>query len=158
MTKDVLVSISGLHADVMQELEEENEAIEVVNPANYYFRNGKHYIVYDEPVEGMSGTIKNKLKITDDNTVEIMKSGISNAHMIFEKNKKNQTYYSTPYGQMLVGVNTKDMKVDVKENRIDIQIDYELHVNHEAVADSTIKMNIISKADYRTDLAEMTTI
>ena len=64
MTKDVLVSISGLHTDVMQETEEENEAIEVVNPANYYFRNGKHYIVYDEPVEGVSGTIKNKLKIT----------------------------------------------------------------------------------------------
>ena len=145
MTKDVLVSISGLHTDVMQEAE---EAIEVVNPANYYFRNGKHYIVYDEPVEGVSGTIKNKLKITEDNVVEIMKSGISNAHMIFEKNKKNQTYYSTPYGQMLVGVNTKDMKVDVKENRIDIQIDYELHVNHEAVADSTIKMNIVSKEDY----------
>ena len=40
MTKDVLVSISGLHTDVMQEAEEENEAIEVVNPANYYFRNG----------------------------------------------------------------------------------------------------------------------
>lgn len=156
MTKDVLVSISGLHADVMQESEEENEAIEVVNPASYYFRNGKHYIVYDEPVEGVSGTIKNKLKITDDNVVEIMKSGISNAHMIFEKNKKNQTYYSTPYGQMLVGVNTKDMKVDVKENRIDIQIDYELHVNHEAVADSTIKMNIVSKADYRTELAGAT--
>ena len=144
MTKDVLVSISGLHTDVMQEAEEENEAIEVVNPANYYFRNGKHYIVYDEPVEGVSGTIKNKLKITEDNVVEIMKSGISNAHMIFEKN----TYYSTPYGQMLIGVNTKDMKVDVKENRIDIQIDYELHVNHEAVADSTIKMNIVSKEDY----------
>ena len=50
MTKDVLVSISGLHTDVMQETEEENEAIEVVNPANYYFRNGKHYIVYDETV------------------------------------------------------------------------------------------------------------
>ena len=66
MTKDVLVSISGLHTDVMQEAEEENEAIEVVNPANYYFRNGKHYIVYDEPVEGVSGTIKNKLKITED--------------------------------------------------------------------------------------------
>ena len=49
---------------------------------------------------------------------------------------------------MLIGVNTKDMKVDVKENRIDIQIDYELHVNHEAVADSTIKMNIVSKEDY----------
>ena len=150
MTKDVLVSISGLHTDVMQEAEEENEAIEVVNPANYYFRNGKHYIVYDEPVEGVSGTIKNKLKITEDQVVEIMKSGVSNAHMIFEKN--------TPYGQMLVGVNTKEMKVDIKENRIDILIDYELHVNHEAVADSRIKMNIISKSDYRANIAGATEI
>ena len=106
----------------------------------------------------MSGTIKNKLKITEDQVVEIMKSGVSNAHMIFEKNKKNQTYYSTPYGQMLVGVNTKEMKVDIKENRIDILIDYELHVNHEAVADSRIKMNIISKSDYRANIAGATEI
>ena len=44
MTKDVLVSISGLHTDVMQEAEEENEAIEVVNPANYYFQIGRAHV------------------------------------------------------------------------------------------------------------------
>ena len=145
MTKDVLVSISGLHADVMQESEEENEAIEVVNPANYYFRNGKHYIVYDEPVEGMSGTIKNKLKITDDNTVEIMKSGISNAHMIFEKNKKNLSYYNTPYGNLLVGINATDVKVSETEDNIDIKVDYKLEVNYEHLAECTITMSVMSK-------------
>lgn len=146
MTKDVLVSISGFHMDVAEESpEQEQEAIEVVSPANYYFKNGKHYVLYDEVVEGLPGTIKNKIKITGEDTVEIVKSGISDSHMIFEKNKKNLTYYKTPYGQMLVGVNTKNMEISVMEDNIDILVEYELDVNHEPMAESTIRMNITSK-------------
>lgn len=146
MTKDVLVSISGLHLDMVENIsEEESEAIEVVTPANYYCKNGKHYILYDEVTEGISGVTKNKIKISGEDSLEIMKSGISNAHMIFEKNKKNLTYYQTPYGQMLVGVNTKNMEITVTEKKIDVSVDYELDVNHEPLADCKIKMNITSK-------------
>ena len=98
MTKDVLVSISGKHIDIMNEplegRESGDDAIEVVTPANYYCRNGKHYIIYDEVLEGMAGTIKNKIKITGEDSVEIMKSGLSSSHMIFEKNKKNLLPYA----------------------------------------------------------------
>ncbi len=146
MTKDVLVSISGLHLDMVENIsEEESEAIEVVTPANYYCKNGKHYILYDEVTEGISGVTKNKIKISGEDSLEIMKSGISNAHMIFERNKKNLTYYQTPYGQMLVGVNTKNMEIRVTEKNIDVCVDYELDVNHEPLADCKIKMNITSK-------------
>ena len=45
MTKDVLLSISGLHQDVTgieaQGDEPGNEPIEVIAPANYYEKNGK---------------------------------------------------------------------------------------------------------------------
>ena len=82
-------------------------------------------------MEGMPGTIKNKIKITGSDSLEIMKTGISNAHMIFEKNKKNLTYYQTPYGQMLIGVNTKNMEVNVTDDNIGVRVDYELDVNHE---------------------------
>ena len=34
MTKDVLISISGLHFE-----DDENETVEVVTPGNYYFKN-----------------------------------------------------------------------------------------------------------------------
>lgn len=149
MTKDVLVSISGKHIDIMddpaQGYETGDDAIEVVTPASYYCRNGKHYILYDEVLEGMAGTIKNKIKITGTDSLEIMKSGVSSSHMVFEKNKKNLTYYRTPYGQMLVGVNTRKMEINVDEDQIDVQVDYELDVNHEPLADCKIKMNIMSK-------------
>ena len=149
MTKDVLVSISGNHIDIMngmaQEYAGEDDGIEVVTPASYYLRNGKHYIIYDEVVEGMAGAIRNKIKITGTDVVEIMRSGLSSSHMVFEKNKKNLTYYRTPFGQMLVGVNTRNMEINVGENKINVLVDYELDVNHEPMADCKIKMNIMSK-------------
>ena len=146
MTKDVLVSISGMHMGITEpQPDEGDEPIEVVTPASYYCRNGKHYIIYDEVMEGMAGTIRNKIKITGDASVEIMKSGVSRTHMVFETNKKNLTYYKTPYGQMLIGINTKNMKVSVSEDNIDVLVDYELDVNHEPLADCKIRMNITSK-------------
>ena len=149
MTKDVLVSISRKHIDIMngmaQEYAGEDDGIEVVTPASYYLRNGKHYIIYDEVVEGMAGAIRNKIKITGTDVVEIMRSGLSSSHMVFEKNKKNLTYYRTPFGQMLVGVNTRNMEINVGENKINVLVDYELDVNHEPMADCKIKMNIMSK-------------
>lgn len=151
MTKDVLVSISGLQIDTM-DAHGDHEPIEVVTAANYFLRNGKHYVLYDELMEGTPGVIKNKIKINGDDSLEIIKSGITNAHMIFEKDKKSQTYYQTPMGQMLVGVNTKVLDVDVTDEKINIRIDYELDINHEPLADCKIRMNITAKDSGEFDL------
>lgn len=147
MTKNVLVTISGLHYDAFPGQEDENEPIEVITPATYYNKNGKHYIIYDEVVEGMPGTIKNKIKITGDGLLEIMKSGISNTHMVFEKDKINMTEYETPYGELMVGVYTNSMTVDVKEHEINVEVGYALDINSEKVADCNIVMNIRSNGE-----------
>ena len=38
------------------------------------------------------------------------------------------------------------MEIDVKDDKIDVQVDYELDVNHEPLADCKIKMNIMPKS------------
>ena len=147
MTQDVLLTISGLHdmAFADPEENEENEPIEVITPASYYWKNGKHYILYDEVMEGIPGVVKNKIKITGEDSMEIMKSGITNAHMVFEKNKSNLTYYDTPYGQIQVGIHTRDMDVNVTDDLIWVEVEYGLDINHEAMADCRISMNIRPK-------------
>lgn len=147
------MTISGLHSmEFMEEGDEDNEAIEVITPASYYLKNGKHYILYDEVVEGFPGVIKNKIKITGDSALEIMKSGITNAHMVFEKGKMNVTYYDTPYGQIHVGIHTREMEVEVREDLITVEVDYGLDVNHEALADCRISMSIRPKQAAETAL------
>ena len=62
MTKDVLITISGI-----QTIDGEvNDPIETVTPGEYYFRNGKHYILYDEVQEGVPGVTKCMIKIGED--------------------------------------------------------------------------------------------
>ena len=58
MKKEILLSIAGLHM-----IEEEDGNVEVVTAGDYYNRNGKHYVVYDEDVEGLSGHISNTIQI-----------------------------------------------------------------------------------------------
>ena len=146
MTKDVLVTISGLHYDDnIMESAEENEAIEVITPATYYFKNGKHYVLYDEVVEGIPGTIKNRIKIQEGQMLEITKSGITNSQMVFEKDKINVTQYATPYGEITVGTYTRDLRVDVSEGNIDVYVSYSLDVEREKLAECDIRMNIRAK-------------
>lgn len=140
MTKEVIVKISGLQFDA----ETENEPLEMITTGDYYKRNGKHYIIYDEVMEGFSGTTKNVVKLND-GMLDITKKGITNAHMMFEKNRKNITYYYTPYGSILIGIDAKKVNVQESEQSINVLVDYALEVNYEHMADCTIKMSIQPK-------------
>lgn len=140
MTKQVLLSISGL-----QFLDEGmSEPVEVVTAGEYYNRNGKHWVIYEEVIEGIKGSIQNTIKIGD-HTVEVTKKGLTNVHMVFEESKKNMTSYSTPFGNMFIGILASDVDIKESENDIDVKVAYSLEVNYEHLADCTINMNIKSK-------------
>ena len=146
MTNEVLLTIAGLQLiDGDQEM-----PVEVVTAGNYYLRNGKHYILYDEVVEGCSGHIHNTVKIGEE-SLEVIKKGISNVHMVFEKNKKNLTYYATPFGNLTVGIMAHRIQIEESDTDIDVQVSYSLDVNDEYLADCSIQMNVKSKdtGDFR---------
>lgn len=144
MTKDVLLKISGLHYAMMEDTEE-SEPIEVITPASYYLKNGKHYVIYEEVVEGFPGTIKNKIRMTGDGVLEIMKSGIADAHMLFEKGKIHAFSYETPYGELSMEIFTRDIIFTEEENRMTIAVNYELDINGEKASDCDIHIEIKAK-------------
>ncbi|MEG0806290.1 MAG: DUF1934 domain-containing protein [Lachnospiraceae bacterium] len=142
MTKEVLLTISGLQ--FAQETGVEN--IEIITAGDYYKKNDVHYVIYDEVTEGMEGSTKNIIKVRE-NKLDVTKKGTSNVHMIFEKNKKNNTYYFTPFGSLLIGIDAKNIALKEEEKAIDVKVEYELEVNHEHLADCVISLNIKSRED-----------
>ena len=62
MTKEVLLTLSGLQFD---QREEDAGQVEVVTVGDYYKRNGKHYVVYEEITEGFSQPTKNMFKFSE---------------------------------------------------------------------------------------------
>lgn len=141
MAKDVTVYLNSIQSG---RNDEEPEKIETVAAGTYYEKNGRHFLIYDEAMEGFEKPVKNKLKFEDD-FLEITKSGPLNVRMVFEKNKKNMTSYNTPYGNIVLGIDTKKIHISQESDRIVVDVEYVLDMNYEYYADCKIVMDIRSK-------------
>lgn len=141
MTKDVLITVKGMQAI---ENGEEPEEVEMVAKGDYYFRNGHHFICYEEVGESYEEPTKNLIKIMP-GSVEVQKKGSTNTHMVFEEAKKNLTFYNTPFGSMQMGISATKVDVKEEEKNIDILIDYALEINDIHTADCQICVNVKAK-------------
>ncbi len=141
MTKEVLIKISGLQYAV-DDLDHEDGPIETITPGKYYFKDDTHYIFYEEFVEGMPGVIKTQIRVHGKESVEVIKKGLSNVHMIFEKNKTNRCFYNTPFGELNLGIATGNISVEESEDNINIRAAYSLDVNFDPLAECTIRINV----------------
>lgn len=140
MTKDVIISICGLQNGP----ETDGEPIEMITTGEYYYKNNKHYLLYEEVMEGETATTKNRIKFAP-GYMELTKNGVVSVHMLFEESQKNITHYHTPYGALVMGIDTKKVELTEEENEINISVDYALEINQEHVADCDIKICVKAK-------------
>lgn len=143
MKKEVLIAIAGLQFEV-----NEDEALEVISTGEYYFKNGKHYVLYEELQEdegGIKGGItKNTLKFSE-NSVELRKTGCNNVVMTFETGKKTVSCYQTPVGNLTIGIDTNSIRVQELEEGIVVDVRYTLDINYSHVSECAIKIKIIER-------------
>ena len=138
MNKDVLIHVRGLQ---MMETDDAQEPIEIVVPGQYYFRNGSHYLRYEEMLDDTAETTVNYIKMSP-NGVEVRKQGQVNVHMVFEEGKKNKTFYNTPYGTLQMGISATGLEL---KDGIQMKVDYALDMNEEHVADCYLTVQAQSK-------------
>ena len=141
MNKDVLIHVRGLQ---MMETDDAQEPIEIVVPGQYYFRNGSHYLRYEEMLDDTAETTVNYIKMPP-NGVEVRKQGQVNVHMVFEEGKKNKTFYNTPYGTLQMGISATGLELKESEDGIQMKVDYALDMNEEHVADCYLTVQAQSK-------------
>ena len=138
MTKDVLITIRGVHT-----LDHEDNDVEMIVRGDYYQKNGKHYILYEEILEGAEERVKNVIKISP-SSMDIITKGVTNSRMLFEKNKKNLSCYSTPVGNLVIGIQANHFYVEEQENSIKVNVDYSLDINYEHMSDCRICVDVQS--------------
>ena len=147
MTKEVLVSIRGAHM-----VDGDAGDVSVITAGSYYFKNGRHYVIYDELLDDMEGAIRNTIKIGA-GAVDIIKSGAARSHMNFEKEKTSRSCYVTPYGQMMVGVTTDGIEISEQPDQLKVSIDYTLEINYEQMSSCHIQIDVSSKSAARLNLS-----
>ena len=134
--KKVWVSISGSVKN-----EEDKDNLEFLTEGDLYKESDGACVTYEESeVSGMEGTVTT-LRV-DKQKVSVIRLGTTNSIMEFESGKRNLTWYSTPYGDVTMGILTKDVLVnynDLKEPT-KVMIDYNIEI--EGITNSQNVLNI----------------
>ena len=124
---------------------EGDEPIEIVVPGEYYFRNGSHYLRYEEMLEDHGDPTVNYIKISPKG-MEVRKKGQVNTHMVFEQGKRNMAFYTTSFGTLEMGISATNLELKESDSRLDMKVNYSLDLNQEHLADCCLDIHAQGKS------------
>ena len=131
MGENVVIKISGL-----QIVENTGDNVEVIAKGKHYLKKDKHYLLYEEYENDENTKTSNMIKFNND-IVEITRKG----QVDFQENQKKQSLYSTPMGDLLIEVLTKEIEVSDDDDDVNLKIKYQIHVDGNKVSDNEIDIS-----------------
>ncbi|MFC0272430.1 DUF1934 domain-containing protein [Metabacillus herbersteinensis] len=126
-----MATSTPIHIKVISEIQQLNdpdkEKIEFQTVGEYYIKENKTYIRYDEEHE--LGFVKTTLKMSE-NEVMVMRSGAVTMKQRFSENQLTATDYTTPFGKLQLVTHTKSIKVEKDQQKLQgfIRVIYELEI------------------------------
>jgi uncharacterized beta-barrel protein YwiB (DUF1934 family) len=102
--------------------------IEMMAEGRHYYRNGKHYILYDDRTLGDHEKTSTVLKIAADSLL-LMRKGEVVHEQFFAQKQESSSVYHTPYGEMDMLVRTNKLEIVYGNVSGNIDVDYTLAIN-----------------------------
>lgn len=78
-------------------------------------------------------------------SVDLSKKGASGVHMMFQRDKKTRTSYQTPYGSLMLGFDSKVIRVLESEDTIHLNLEYDLEVEEEHLSECSLTLKVQAK-------------
>ena len=137
MEKQVIISIKGL-----QDYEQTGkDRIELVTQGSLRRDKGLLTLSYAESeltgLEGTTTTIQ-----VEPERVTMLRTGQVNTQMVFQEGRRHLAMYNTPYGAMTVGINTRHLFTELGDEGGDIEIDYNIELDHAVAGRNIFKINV----------------
>lgn len=152
MTKDILLTISGVHSDPKEAGVEDADSVTLRTNAKYYYKNNRHYVLYDERQEDNS--ISHNTLVFKEDYMSLVKRGDIDARILLEPGKCNSNAYATGAGILQISMEGEEVLVEEKVNQIRAIASYKMHINDEHVADCKLSILLSAKESESTEERE----
>jgi uncharacterized beta-barrel protein YwiB (DUF1934 family) len=137
MKKEIRILIEGTQRG------SDEEPVVSMAEGTYHYKNGSHYIRYEEKPQDGDGMISNTIKISPAQ-VYVSKKGALQAQMAFDTLQPTSATYYTAYGNLSFGVRTKSIRLLEGEDRLQLKLEYSLTSDGSALSDNIINIDIRS--------------
>lgn len=133
--KDVIIKIKST-----QGLGREKEKIELDTLGKIQVKDNETILSYDES-ELFGAKVETSLKIGDDTAV-MERTGDYKSKLVIKKGERNNCYYSTPHGDLVIGIFGEEVKSKLTENGGEIYLGYTLDSNLQPISKNTVEITV----------------
>lgn len=138
MIKDVFINIKGI-----QGIDEETDTIEFMTDGKFGIKNGEYYISYDE--SGMLDTgdkVKTHIYIKPNGSLVLQRTGTIKSRMLIETGKRNTCFYSTPHGDLVIGIFGESIENDLNEQGGELRLKYTIDSDLRLISRNEVNISI----------------
>lgn len=137
MEKPVIISIRG----TQESAPGEKDVMELVTQGTLAGEAGDYALSYLETeLTGLEGTTTTFFIKPD--KITLRREGTLNSEMIFQVGQKHVSLYQTPYGGIMMGVNTKKAFSDIDTTGGDLSIRYIMEVENQRVSENAFEIHV----------------
>jgi len=137
--KKVMISIKGLPVFAASD----DDAFELMTDGEYSQEDGKSTFSYVEStLTGQDGMLTT-FDVENDRVVLRRGDGMS-GDMIFSENQKHHFLYDTPFGSVMLGIDTHSITNNMSDDGGNLEIRYDIEVDNVSVSQNLFKINIRS--------------
>lgn len=133
---NVMITVKGT-----QTVEGESNVTELTSEGTLEIINGLPVMTYDE--SDMTGEkVKAKLSMLSDTAFEFERIGAFSTKMLIEKGVRHNCSYSTPYGEMMLGIVGRSLDNKMTESGGKVGLTYTIDVNSALLSENEIEITV----------------
>ena len=137
MEKDVIISIRG----TQDYSGTDPDTMELVTEGKLAVQDGALRLSYEESeLTGMEGTTT--VFQVEPEKVTLLRLGSVQSEMVFEVGRRHMSLYSTPYGNMEIGVRARRLNSTLELTGGQLEIDYDIEINHMLAGQSLFRIDV----------------
>ena len=137
MIKDVLITVVGI-----QGIDGEEDTVELTTEGRFGIKDGKYFLSYDEGQIVEAGKVKTKIFINSPDSVVLQRTGDINSRMEITAGERKSCFYSTPVGDICIGIYGEKIELDLKENGGNINLVYTIDSDLKLISRNRVKITV----------------
>jgi len=137
--KKVMISIKGLPVFAAND----DDAFELMTDGEYLKKDGISTFSYVESMLTGNDGLMSTFDVEQDRVVLRRGDGLS-GDMIFKENQKHHFLYDTPFGSIMLGIDTHSITTNMSDDGGNLEIRYDIEVDNISVSQNLFQINIKS--------------
>lgn len=135
--KDVLINIKGI-----QEMGDGSDTIELTTTGKYGFKNGSHFISYDDSEMMGVKDVKTVIHVKEDDSVVMQRSGGIQSRLVITKGKRNTCLYSIPQGDLAISIFGEKVENKLCAPEKTLKMSYTIDSNSRLLSRNVVEISI----------------